>query len=101
MAFYFHQNMPRDIALKATNGTTLPALLVFSKVIWYLRNDFLETAKSRICEGGLKDAEVLWVLTVPAIWNDVSKQFMREAANKVAKFKFYLFGIKVIEKTAF
>ena len=84
MAFYFHQNMPLDISLKATNGKTLPALLVFSKMIWYLRNDFLETAKSRICVGGLTDREVRWVLTVPAIWNDVSKQFMREAAIKVA-----------------
>ncbi|XP_060565808.1 heat shock 70 kDa protein 12A-like [Ruditapes philippinarum] len=30
----------------------------------------------------IKEKDILWVLTVPAIWNDGSKQFMREAAQK-------------------
>lgn len=27
--------------------------------------------------------EILWILTVPAIWGDSAKQFMRKAAEKV------------------
>ncbi|XP_063414965.1 heat shock 70 kDa protein 12A-like [Mytilus trossulus] len=30
---------------------------------------------------GIKPQEIDWVLTVPAIWSDTAKQFMREAAN--------------------
>ncbi|KAK3602775.1 hypothetical protein CHS0354_026322 [Potamilus streckersoni] len=31
---------------------------------------------------GLQKSDIRWVLTVPAIWNDAAKQFMREAAEK-------------------
>ena len=31
----------------------------------------------------LKDKDVNYVLTVPAIWNDMAKRFMREAAVEV------------------
>lgn len=27
--------------------------------------------------------EILWILTVPAIWGESAKQFMRKAAEKV------------------
>ena len=30
-----------------------------------------------------KASDIRWVLTVPAIWNDESKSFMREAAYRV------------------
>lgn len=35
----------------------------------------------------IKEFDIMWVLTVPAIWDDPSKQFMREAAAKVNFFK--------------
>ena len=31
----------------------------------------------------IKPSEINWVLTVPAIWSDAAKQFMREAAVEV------------------
>jgi len=31
----------------------------------------------------IKPTEIGWVLTVPAIWSDAAKQFMREAAVQV------------------
>jgi len=31
----------------------------------------------------VKERDISWVLTVPAIWSDGSKQFMREAAEMV------------------
>ena len=35
----------------------------------------------------IQDGDIEWVLTVPAIWNDPAKQFMRQAAEKVSCFK--------------
>jgi len=31
------------------------------------------------------DNEITWVITVPAIWDNAAKQFMRDAATKVNK----------------
>jgi len=35
---------------------------------------------------GIEQSDVMFVITVPAIWNDASKQFMREAAIKVSDY---------------
>lgn len=35
--------------------------------------------------------DILWVLTVPAIWSDQAKQFMREAAIQVCITFFVVF----------
>eukprot|EP00105_Crassostrea_gigas_P037535 XP_019921683.1 PREDICTED: heat shock 70 kDa protein 12A-like [Crassostrea gigas] len=32
---------------------------------------------------GVQESDIMWVLTVPSIWDDKSRQFMREAAEKV------------------
>ena len=32
---------------------------------------------------GIEPEEIRWVLTVPAIWSDAAKQFMRKSANLV------------------
>jgi hypothetical protein len=31
--------------------------------------------------------DVKWIITVPAIWSDAAKQFMREAAEQVSRTK--------------
>ncbi|KAL3871353.1 hypothetical protein ACJMK2_039360, partial [Sinanodonta woodiana] len=58
---------------------SLPALMVFSAAIRYLKNDLLDTlmkTMNRI----IPAEDILWVLTVPAIWDDQAKQFMRLSA---------------------
>jgi len=40
--------------------------------------------KNRIPE--IEQSDVMFVITVPAIWNDASKQFMRKAAVAVSSF---------------
>lgn len=35
--------------------------------------------------------DILWVLTVPAIWSDQAKQFMRDAAIQVCIIFFVVF----------
>ena len=54
---------------------------VFSLSIEYLKEHCLKTINDK---GFLpKPENIKFVLTVPAIWNDISKQFMRNAAIKV------------------
>jgi hypothetical protein len=46
------------------------------------------------------ETDIHWVLTVPAIWKDNAKQFMREAAQQVfllfVILKFYICTILVV-----
>lgn len=44
------------------------------------------------------EAETIrWVITVPAIWDENAKQFMREAAYKVHKFKSFQIKMKSLQ----
>ncbi len=65
--------------VKAANGKELPALTVFSMTLNYFRNHALRELADAT---GFKVSEqdVRWVITVPAIWREKAKQFMREAA---------------------
>ena len=63
-------------------GKSLNALQVFAMAIEYLVEDMMKTVNDRLTSSIKKD-EVHWVLTVPAIWTDSAKQFMREAAVQV------------------
>lgn len=57
------------------------AITVFAHAIRYLKEHMLKTLDQR--GAGIKARDINWVLTVPAIWDDPSKQFMREAAEEV------------------
>ncbi|KAH3833639.1 gamma-aminobutyric acid receptor subunit alpha-6-like isoform X2 [Dreissena polymorpha] len=45
-----------------------------------MKDDLSKISGSRV--DGLKEDHIHWVLTVPAVWNDSAKQFMRLAAEK-------------------
>lgn len=77
------QGLQRNIKLKDATGKELSASLVFSEAIKFLHDDMVTTMTQSVM--GVTKKDVHWVLTVPAIWNDVAKQFMREAAEKVLK----------------
>ena len=59
----------------------MDALTVFSEAIGFLKQHLLDTLNKK--DTGVKTSDIHWVLTVPAIWDDPAKQFMREAAEKV------------------
>jgi len=42
---------------------------------------------------GLREDEIIWVLTVPAAWTDSAKQLMRESAENVRFSNTYLHHI--------
>ena len=65
----------------ANNGQEFP---VIDLVADYLRElgGLLRTELKNATSGELKDKEILWCLTIPAIWKDEEKSFMRRAAIK-------------------
>lgn len=54
---------------------------IFGHIIRYMKQRLLDDLKTR--GNTVKEDNILWVVTVPAIWNDGAKQFMREAALAV------------------
>ncbi|XP_053376598.1 uncharacterized protein LOC123533433 [Mercenaria mercenaria] len=81
MMLFKDKGMERKAELEDKSGKKLPALTVFSLSIEYLKNEVLDTLGKQ-ADSDLGVGDIHWVLTVPAIWNDAAKQFMREAAQK-------------------
>lgn len=57
------------------------AIKVFELSIKFLVGDLMKNLKNSYTD--IKQSDVEFVITVPAIWDDRSKQFMREAAREV------------------
>lgn len=72
--------LSKSTVIKDETGKPLPAVEVFSKSIQCLK-DHLEKmlVKQNI---DVKDSEIQWIITVPAIWEEGAKVFMREAAEQ-------------------
>ncbi|KAL3880082.1 hypothetical protein ACJMK2_032351 [Sinanodonta woodiana] len=79
MILYNGQDLKRDTKWQAPNGKPFPAIKIFSCAIEYLVNHMLSTMEGKMV--GVKREDVHWVLTVPAIWDDKAKNFMRTAAE--------------------
>ena len=78
--FYF-QSFNTDFAIEDHLGRPFKAIDVFAWSIKFLKeecNDLLTENDLRI-----SDSEIQWILTVPAIWDESAKQFMRKAAELV------------------
>ncbi|OWF39272.1 heat shock 70 kDa protein 12A-like [Mizuhopecten yessoensis] len=81
MFLYNNKNLHRETTVKEEGGErTLPALEVFSHSIRYLKNHLVDSIQKMVT--GIHDNDIKFVLTVPAIWDDKAKQFMRVAAKK-------------------
>ncbi|XP_033749379.1 heat shock 70 kDa protein 12A-like [Pecten maximus] len=89
--FFFHRfkmNLYTDERLRANTmladirGKHVPAIVVFSAVIRYLREHAIDRIRGIDNQLCLDGKHVHWVLTVPAIWHDKAKQFMRKAAEQ-------------------
>ena len=59
----------------------MPALTVFAMSLKYLRGHLLEDIKAH--KGEILETDIKYVITIPAIWSDYAKHFMREAAIEV------------------
>ncbi|XP_069131205.1 heat shock 70 kDa protein 12B-like [Argopecten irradians] len=79
MKLYENNCLHRSFTIEDDQGQSMQAIKVFTAVIKYLKDHLMKTCNNQMT--GIKPADILWVLTVPAIWSDASKQFMREAAE--------------------
>jgi hypothetical protein len=66
------------------NNKALSALQVFSSAIKFLKDHLCNEISKEMTE--FEEQDIFWVLTVPAIWTDAAKKFMRESALEVYIF---------------
>ncbi|KAG5831655.1 hypothetical protein ANANG_G00306050 [Anguilla anguilla] len=88
MKLHTTANLSIDTDLHAANGKRVKALDIFAYALGFFKDQALKQelstsdqsgdAKLNVCD----NADVRWVITVPAIWKQPAKQFMREAAYK-------------------
>ncbi|KAK3610801.1 hypothetical protein CHS0354_002255 [Potamilus streckersoni] len=78
MALHANTKLSRKEDIEDCQGKHVRASVVFMHSIRYLK----EMAEKDLKDRGIRiiENEIRWILTVPAIWNDAAKQFMREAA---------------------
>ncbi|KAL3858584.1 hypothetical protein ACJMK2_008856 [Sinanodonta woodiana] len=74
------EGLKKDSQLQDETGKKMPALQVFSLSIQCLMSHLMKMLDKQ--GTGVKKEEIHWVLTVPAIWNDSAKHFMRTAAEQ-------------------
>lgn len=60
----------------------MPAVTVFAHALRYFKDHALQELSDQSATRILNE-DVRWVVTVPAIWKQPAKQFMRAAAYKV------------------
>ncbi|XP_061183997.1 heat shock 70 kDa protein 12A-like [Saccostrea echinata] len=87
--YYFHcfkmllhnnKKLRRDTEITDATGKSLDAMTVFSISIKFLRDHLFNSLSDKFKD--IQKDDIHFVLTVPAIWDDNAKQFMREAAVK-------------------
>lgn len=78
MALYENEKLRSDHLFVDAEGHAMKTKDIFGHIIRYMKQRLLDDLKTR--GNTVKEDNILWVVTVPAIWNDGAKQFMREAA---------------------
>ncbi|VDI16585.1 Hypothetical predicted protein, partial [Mytilus galloprovincialis] len=81
-------NMKCDMVLEDITEKKVPAMDIFAHSIKALANHLMEALERR--GTGVISNDIQWVLTVPAIWTDNAKQFMRKSAEKAGILKDHL-----------
>ncbi|XP_006010284.1 heat shock 70 kDa protein 12B [Latimeria chalumnae] len=77
MKIHSTSDLTMETELEAVNGKKLKALEVFAHALRFFKEHALQELKD---QWPISLDAVRWVLTVPAIWKQPAKQFMREAA---------------------
>lgn len=78
MSLYDLQSGDKEISIEDETGKPMNALIVFSESLKYLKQSLLQEARKQ--QTSLEIEDIKWILTVPAIWSDPAKAFMRAAA---------------------
>lgn len=80
MILHQDEELHRNIKCKDLSGKQLEAIKVFSYSIRFLKDHIMEEIKKSVIQEAAGAIDLEYVLTVPAIWGDKAKMFMREAA---------------------
>ena len=85
MYFQTH-SLSFNLQIKDSMGKTHPAIDIFTAAIKFIVHHMLNMVcgPMKLVEHIDRQRDIHWVLTVPAIWNDRAKVFMRYAAIKVS-----------------
>lgn len=78
------ETLGSSMEIKDHMGKPLAALEVFSKSLEYMKEMVLEKIQEKYEDLVIKEERIHWIVTVPAIWDEFAKQFMREAAEKAS-----------------
>ncbi|XP_035208613.1 heat shock 70 kDa protein 12A-like isoform X3 [Stegodyphus dumicola] len=79
MTLHKTEYLSRDTLIYAANGRGLSAMTVFAHALRYFKEHALQELSDQSATTILND-DARWVVTVPAIWRQPAKQFMRNAA---------------------
>ncbi|XP_057199853.1 heat shock 70 kDa protein 12A isoform X3 [Triplophysa rosa] len=83
MKLHTTANLSIDTDLHAANGKKVKALDIFAYALAFFKEQALKELSDQ-AGADFDNADVRWVITVPAIWKMPAKQFMREAAYKAS-----------------
>ena len=76
------QEIRGDSVIMDENGKKMEAIKVFGYSIQYLKQYLMKLIDKS--HAGFRESDIRWVITVPAIWKDSAKKFMRQAAEQVS-----------------
>lgn len=71
------------LEIQAANGKKMRAIEVFAYALRFFKDHCLQELSDQSSTRILND-DIRWVITVPAIWRQPAKQFMRQASYKVS-----------------
>ncbi|XP_052816866.1 heat shock 70 kDa protein 12B-like [Mya arenaria] len=78
MLLHNNDGLNRKATVEDITGKKMPAMKIFAMSIRYLRDHLVDALHKQV--DAIQESDILYVITVPAIWNDAAKRFMREAA---------------------
>ena len=79
--------MDCETKIKDITGKVMKAMEVFSICIRHLKKQLLSEMNKRFANE-VSEKDIHYVLTVPGIWKDAARRFMRKAATQV-RFKIF------------
>uniref|UniRef100_A0A8C9ZVA8 Heat shock protein 12B n=1 Tax=Sander lucioperca TaxID=283035 RepID=A0A8C9ZVA8_SANLU len=79
MKIHSTSDLTMETELDAVNGRRVRAIEVFAHALRFFREHALKEVKDQ-SSSVLEGEAIRWVITVPAVWKQPAKQFMREAA---------------------
>lgn len=72
------ETLTRETTVEDINGVSMPAITIFTMAIKYLKEQLLQSLD--LSSGFVKETDIQYILTVPAIWDEKARMFMKEAA---------------------